>query len=235
MSGKTSVSNRKYQKLFPDFNTKLSISRQPLTKPFVKLEINNFPILSKSPTPRSQKLKKYSPKKKNFDTNVSISPSFRRIQDFSKIYKNYQKNPTKNLKIEQCLSTQKSENLRYLNLTIDDNDSDRCVNGVSTPPEENQNFGRNSPFSDIVDPGINDYMNELLNKYQKFEENRECSVKTFRKDYKLPHENHWKISQKPRSNSPFSLYSNKISDRSIKKLENNQKTKNKQFEYSKFF
>lgn len=230
------TSNQKYRKPISKINSKLSISRPKITSPIQNLNLNEIFGISKFPM---HDLKKhYSTifnRKASYQlANASSSPLSRRHHQYKKKDKKHkQRNSQKTYKLSLgSISNRRSENMRYNEKGLEECESYKNFNGVSTPPDEERAYnGKTSPFSDIIDKDLSSYINEPISKLGKLsiprkslyttEDSYQYSTAESRKQdsYKFSFERNARTPQLPLTPPPCSIYT-KIHGISFMRLRN---------------
>lgn len=197
-----------------------------------------FPI-SKSPVVSLHKQNSFilSRKKSYQTTNASASPLSRNIQKIKKRQKPYALKQKKR-KLSMGFLSSRPENFRYQNKTMEESESYKYLNGVSTPPEEDPVRDRcKSPFSDIIEQDLSNYINQPLQKLCKLqlpkksfgtiEDSYQYSTSESRKQEssKFSFERKGKVPEPPKTPPPFSIYS-KILNVSSLRIRNKPSKKN---------
>jgi hypothetical protein len=208
---------------------KLSIS------PKLKIGMHNYNIYKLHKFPRSPISSLSRIRTSGLKLQASYTPN--RSSSISKPSPQPKPKPKKNKlrkksnrKISLGFSTnRKTENFRYAQKNLEECESYKNLNGVSTPPEDESVLDRStSPFSDVIQQELSNYINqsafgisrlELPKVYSGYtEDSYQYSTTESRKreSYKFSFEKNVKTPEPPKTPVPFSIYSKIYSISSVR-------------------
>ena len=202
------------------------------------MDMSEIFIYSKSPVANLRKQSSFIlPRKKSIQSpNTSVSPISKRFQKLKKKARISTQEKIHKLSNLSNLSmgfssSRRPENFRYSDKTLEENESYKNLNGVSTPPEEDPVRDRCiSPFSDIIDQDLSNYMNEHVPKlsrldlpkysYGLVQDSYQYSTAESRKreSSKFSFEKKMKAPEPPKTPPPFSIYSKIYSISSVRTM-----------------
>ena len=191
------MSSKKIFALSPQLYTKKSGSRLSLNQNHSNLGLSFISDISKSPISSFLRSKKNTQDFKlnnNSGSNIILYPP---IQNAPKTKKRLHSLKTKKLVKFKALNT--SENNRYKVQVLDENESLKNLNFVTSPTEDKRMVFNISPFSDIVDRELTMYMNQSV-----FSKNDVETTKNFEIQNKIKSNEFLQHSGTP---PPFSIYS----------------------------
>lgn len=151
--------------------------------------------------------------------NTSASPISRNLQENKKPKKKNFKTYLRKKDFSRFSSHKPEENLRYKEKPLEECESFKNLNGVSTPPEEEKYYDRSiSPFSDIIDQDLRNYIGEpsKLSRLELPQKSLGCIEDSYqystaesgkRESYKFFFEKKLKVHKPPKTPPPFSIFS----------------------------
>ena len=215
--------------------SKLLISRPKITSQIQNIDLNEIFGFPKSPVGGFHKQQSFAiHRKKSYNmSNNSPSSVVRAIQNYKK--KSKKRKQTSIQKPDRMIlgfsSSRRPENCRYKERTLEECESFNHLNGVSTPPDEDPVYDRSiSPFSDIIEEDLKNYINQASSKLSKLElpkksfgyieDSFQYSTAESRKreSYKFSFEKNAKTPEPPKTPPPLSIYSKITNYRNHKKL-----------------
>ena len=226
-------SQRKNQKFATPKSSKLITPRQKLKSQIDDMNMSELFINSKSPVANLRKQSSFFlTRKKSIHSPLTsalpISTRLHKLKKKARISTQDKIQKTKNLSMGFS-SSRRPENFRYSDKTLEENESYKNLNGVSTPPEEDPVRNRcTSPFSDIIDQDLSNYMNQQIPKLSKLElpknsygfiqDSYQYSTADSRKrdSSKFSFEKKVKTPEPPKAPPPYSIYSKMYSISSVR-------------------
>jgi hypothetical protein len=160
MSGKYFLLRKKNQK----------ISEQPISKQPISKILGNFTNISRSPSLTPSSKRTTINRRKSLRTGYnSFIPTLKKTQFVEKPFSTPYEQISVIMKSQKLKfnSSRKKENLRYQQKNLEETESNQNLNVISTPPEEISYERSVSPFSDIIEQDLSQYLNQNLSGFSK--------------------------------------------------------------------